>query len=152
MREMIIGDKEQIKIAESPFGSFRWIEFASQKWVVRNDVLRALGYSAAAMGNGVFSEGNSLVAVRQYLPSTSSRISFLNADGIREFGQMKLGRVKPRKLQPQVCGWLLENIFAEPAPEPTIKPLFDDMPSLAEAEQALATLGRFIHSLKGKKE
>ena len=155
-REMYIENKDQLKELASQWGTFRYVEFNGQKWVARSDILAALGYSASAFFN--FRDGinpeNSMSATRAYLPSGLARLNFLNVAGVEEFSHLKMGRVRARKLQPVICEWLMKNLFGvkPPEPEPIIKPLFDDTPTLEEAERAMDTIFQFLKAIKKRGE
>ena len=126
---------EDLHVVESEFGAVRWVEYKNQRWVARRDVGKAVGYSTTlpfAIAKQI-TPSNMMTADRLWRAHNDGKISFFNEAGLREFGQLPLGRIRLRQKQPLVIEWLLSTVYGRSAKK-TPKPIEQSLFMLSEAE------------------
>ncbi len=149
---MLILQKEgELKVMQTPFGTIRYIEHEGQKWIVRADFFKACGYMSTIPKQvaGQMSKDSFLMAERSWRQGASSQISFMNETGVREFQDVKLGKVKARRVRPQLCEFVLKNLYKTMAATPEPVPLFSKEET--DLNEAIAALEKVFRYLKGMK-
>ncbi|MBR0103075.1 MAG: hypothetical protein IJQ01_06215 [Selenomonadaceae bacterium] len=132
MQTIIIKDKAAEKAISHPqYGTVRYFVLEGGIWLVRADVAKAFGLSAATGHCKLIAEKNTRNIIRSYCKTVSASLSLINDEGLKKFASTGVKNLERRMI---VRDWLLKSLYGEKVAEaqPT---LFESTPVTLNAAQ-----------------